>query len=33
MTDPPFIEAQGMPIRLRTDADENRADEKTHPPF
>jgi hypothetical protein len=26
MTDPPFIEAQGIPIRLRTDAGENRAD-------
>jgi hypothetical protein len=26
MIDPPFIEGEGMPIKIRTDADENRAD-------
>jgi hypothetical protein len=33
MTDPPFIEAQGIPIRLRTDAGENRADVTVLPVF
>jgi hypothetical protein len=26
MIEPPFIEGEGMPIKIRTDADENRAD-------
>jgi hypothetical protein len=30
MIDPPFIEGEGMPFKIRTDADENRGDVTVH---